>query len=161
MLRARDLMESDVLTVDPEATLFDVHRLFAEEQISGAPVVDELGSLLGVITASDLVRAVGEPEAARPIEAEYYRENLPQADPDWIAGPDEFQDRLSQLRVSDAMTRQIECVDPDASASEIARRLREKRIHRLLVVKGHQLVGIVTAFDLLRVVEEMKDDVPR
>lgn len=157
MLRARDLMESDVLTVDPEATLFDVHRLFAEEQISGAPVVDELGGLLGVITPSDLVRAVGERDASRPIEAEYYRENLPQANPDWIAGPDEFQDRLMQVRVSDAMTRQIDSVEPDAPASELARRMREKGIHRLLVVKDGQLAGIVSAFDLLRVVEEMKD----
>jgi CBS domain-containing protein len=77
--------------------------------------------------------------------------------PDWSAGPEDFQDRLAALRASDAMTRDVVTIPPDAPASEIARGLRARYIQRVFVAAGSQLLGIVTAFDLLRVLEDLKD----
>jgi CBS domain-containing protein len=154
--KARDLMEARVLTVDPEASLEEVHRLFNEEEISGAPVVGEDGSLVGVITATDLIRAVDEERSTARMESGYFRDLLPYSAPDWSAGPEDFQDRLAALRVSDAMTREVVTIPADTPAPEIARGLRTRHIHRVFVTRGSQLLGIVTAFDLLRVVEDMK-----
>ena len=58
---ARDVMQTHLVTVEPELPLVDVHRLFVEEEITGAPVVDDTGRLLGVISSTDLLRAVDGP----------------------------------------------------------------------------------------------------
>ena len=154
---ARDLMEKRVLSVDPEASLLEVHRLFAEEEISGAPVVDDVGRLVGVVTASDLIRAVEEESVSARVDSHYFRDLLPYSAPDWDAGPEDFQDRLARLRVSDAMTPEVVTIPASTPAPEIARVLRERRIHRVLVTADGELLGIVTAFDLLRVLEQLKD----
>ena len=59
-LRARDLMQTDVLTVSPEMSIVDIHRLFAEEEIHGAPVVDDAGVVCGVVSSLDLLRITGD-----------------------------------------------------------------------------------------------------
>lgn len=59
-LRARDFMQTDVLTISPETSLLDIHRLFLEEEIHGAPVVDDSGVVRGVISTVDLLRAVSD-----------------------------------------------------------------------------------------------------
>jgi len=91
------------------------------------------------------------------MESGYFRDLLPYSAPDWSGGPEDFQDRLAALRVSDAMTREVVTIPADTKASEIARGLRARHIHRVFVTQGSQLLGIVTAFDLLRVLEDMKD----
>lgn len=154
---ARELMEARVVSVDPEASLLEVHRLFADEEISGAPVVDDVGKLVGVITASDLIRSVEEESETARVDSRYFRDLLPYSAPDWDAGPEDFQDRLAALRVVDAMTREVVTLPPSTPAPEIARVLRERRIHRAFVAAGGELLGIVTAFDLLRVLERMKE----
>ena len=57
---ARDVMQTYLISVNPETPLLEVHRLFVDEEINGAPVVDETGRLLGVISSVDLLRAVEE-----------------------------------------------------------------------------------------------------
>jgi CBS domain-containing protein len=155
---AKDLMETHVMSVDPETSLLDVHRLFVEEQISGAPVVDERGLLLGVISTTDLMRAVDEERDTAIVDAQYFRDVLPYTAPDWAtAGEEDFQDRLRERRVTDVMTRGLIAVPPGSDAAEIARVLREHRIHRVFVVEDQNLLGVISAFDVLRVLEEMKE----
>lgn len=153
---AKDLMETHVLSVNPEASLLDVHRLFVEEQISGAPVVDDRGLLLGVISTTDLMRAVDEERDTAIVDAQYFRDLLPYTSPDWASSSEDFQDRLAERTVADVMTRGLIAVAPAADAAEIARVLREHRIHRVFVVEDQNLLGVISAFDVLRVLEEMK-----
>ncbi len=154
---ARDLMETRLISVNADASLLDVHQLFADEEISGAPVVADDGTLLGVITASDLIRAVDEERGTARMESGYFRDLLPYSAPDWSAGPEDFQDRLAELRVSDAMTADALTIPPSTPAPAIARSLRERHIHRVFVAENGQLLGVISAFDLLRVVEDLKD----
>ncbi|HKJ23427.1 MAG TPA: CBS domain-containing protein, partial [Myxococcota bacterium] len=116
MPKARDLMEERVVTVDAASSLLEVHRLFAAEGISGAPVVSDTEELEGVITNTDLVRAVGEAHDSAVSDSSYFRDLLPYSSPDWEGGPEDFQDRLSQLTVADFMARGVVSVGPDASA---------------------------------------------
>jgi CBS domain-containing protein len=120
-LRARDLMERDIITVSPETPILDVHRLFVEEEIHGAPVVGEDGIVYGVVSALDLLRAVREDE------------------------------EVCESTAADAMTKTLVMVAPDASIEEVARTMREQRIHRVLVGEHRVLEGVLTTFDLLRV----------
>ncbi|MDJ0868648.1 MAG: CBS domain-containing protein, partial [Myxococcota bacterium] len=93
---AESVMERAVITVSPETSLLDVHRLFAEEQIHGAPVVDDREVVVGVVTASDLIRAVAEEHDSATGEARYFRDLVEFSGPDWGAGAEDFQDRLAQ-----------------------------------------------------------------
>lgn len=151
---ARDLAEKHVVAVSPKASLLDVHRLFVEEEISGAPVVSEDDELVGVITSTDLMRAVEEERDTVAVHSAYFREILPYSSPDWAVLPEDFQDRLSERTVEDVMTRSVITVAPDESAASVARTLRDNRVHRVFVVDRTQLVGVISAFDLLRLVEQ-------
>lgn len=155
MPRARDLMEEHVVTVSPETPLLDVHRLFTEEQIGAAPVVDDAERVVGVVTSADLVRALEETRDTALFDARYLRDVLPYSSPDWDAVPEDLQDRLGQLSASEAMTEGVVSVSPDASAVEIARTLRTNRIHHVLVIDEEGgLRGVISTFDLVQLVEK-------
>jgi len=151
---ARDVMNSEVLSVSPEEPLLQVHRLFVDEEITGAPVVDQDGRVLGVISSADLLRAVAEDHEAASASPTYFRELLEFSGPDWGSTPEDFQDRLAQLTAADAMTEQVISVEPDAPLSEVARLLRFHRVHRVLVEEEGRLAGIITTFDLIGLLEK-------
>lgn len=162
MMHARDVMQSDVVSVSPEASLLDVHRLLLEEEIGGAPVVDDEGRVLGVISARDLLRAVQEEYAAGAAVTAptYFREELPYSGPDWLNAPEDFQDRMSATTAADAMVRDVISVEPDASIAEVARRMRERRIHRVFVMEEEELIGVITTFDLVGLLERREEGRP-
>jgi CBS domain-containing protein len=156
--RARQLMEPAVITVAPETPLLNVHRLFVEEEIHGAPVVDDDGVVRGVISSMDLLRAIEE-EYERGAVPEtwtyrFYREELASSETDWLQVPEDLHARLAQLTVADAMVREIVSVSQDAPIAEVARLMREQRIHRVLVTEDDELRGIISTYDLIRVFEE-------
>jgi len=151
---ARDVMQTQLVTVEPELPLIDVHRLFVEEEITGAPVVDETGRLLGVISSTDLLRAVEEEHGSASSEPHYFREWLEFSGPDWAGAPSDFQDRLASLTVDDAMTRGGITVAPETPIVEVAGLMRRHRVHRVLVVENEALVGILTTFDLIGLLEK-------
>jgi CBS domain-containing protein len=150
-------MEEQVLMVSPETPLLHVHRLFAEEQIGAAPVVDGSERVIGVITSADLVRTLEEERDTAMVHTSYLRDVLPYSSPDWDNFPDDLQDRLGQLRVSDAMTEGVVSVSPDASAAEVARTLRKNRLHHVFVIEDGALRGVVSTYDLLQLVEQSKE----
>jgi CBS domain-containing protein len=156
-LRARDLMQTHVLTVSPETPLLDIHRLFVEEEINGAPVVDDDGAVVGVISSRDLLRAVEEEHDAGAATSIYFREYLEFSGPDWSAAPEDLQDRLGQRCVADAMTDEVISVSTEASIADVARTLRTHRVHRVLVVDGGRLAGILSTFDLVTLLEKETD----
>ena len=129
--RASDVMQRDVITIAPETPLLDVYRMFVEEEIHGAPVVDEAGAVCGVVSTLDLLRFGNEePYVAR--------------------------DSTGQLTADDAATRELVTVGPDATVEEVARTMLAQHVHRVLVVdKERELLGVISTFDLLRVVASL------
>jgi len=152
-LRARDVMQKSVISVQPHAPLAQVARLFVEEAIHGAPVVDETDRLLGVVSVTDLIRAVDETHETGAASAVYFRDVLEYSGPDWSSAPEDFQDRLEQLTVADVMQPSVVTVGEDATVPEIAKLLRANRIHRVIVVRDGVLAGLVTALDLVGLLE--------
>lgn len=151
--KASDLMQEDVVSISPEATLATVQRVFYEEEISGAPVVDDEGQVVGVISAVDLLRAASEQGDTPSIYPSYLFELLEFAPPETALAEDALTSRLEDRRVSDFMTRDVCAVAPDASVREVARTLRQNRIHRVLVIEKGRLCGVISTFDLLAEIE--------
>jgi len=148
LLRARDLMERDIISVTPDTTILDVHRMFVEEEIHGAPVIDEQEHVLGVITTLDLLRATRDELA--PTTSSYFQEDPPAANGEWRLISEELEDRMSEVRARDAMTREIVMVDPDLPIDQVAKVMLTQHIHRVLVGKAGALQGVLTSFDMLR-----------
>jgi len=154
ILRARDLMQRDVISVSPDTPILDVYRLFVEEEIHGAPVVDDDQVVRGVITTLDLLRVTRdelEPGAALS-GSEYFRDDLPYSAADWMHLPGDLQDRMAKVVARDAMSREVVSVAPELPIEEVAQIMLAQRIHRVLVVGDGVLAGVLTTFDALRAV---------
>jgi CBS domain-containing protein len=154
MLRAKDVMQSRVTQVGETDPLLSVHRLFCDEEISGAPVVGETGDVLGVVTIRDLLRDHREATDRPANELHYFRDGLMV---DFMesrsTNPNDF-DALACRTVEDVMSPDVISVTPDSPIEEIAERMLANRVHRVLVLDpsetGGSLVGIVSGFDLLQ-----------
>ncbi len=150
---ARDIMQTRVVTVSPDAPLRAVQSALIAEGIHGAPVVDEQGVVVGVISSTDLLRAASEAADIASAEPTYFRYDLELHGSDWGRAPADLSERLPDSRVSDVMTTEILAVTPDAPISGIARVLRENAVHRVLVIENGELCGIVSAMDLIALLE--------
>ncbi|MGQ9689137.1 MAG: CBS domain-containing protein [Desulfobaccales bacterium] len=145
MLTARDLMTREVITISPEASIEDLAKLLAEHRISGVPVLDSDGLLVGVVTQSDLVqrsRDLELPPALNNLDLHLFLET-----------PARFQKRLEKLlgdRVRDIMSTPPLTIAPDTPVKDIARLMTTKKVHTLPVVEAGKLVGIVGKLDLIR-----------
>lgn len=173
MLTVGDIMQTHVATVAPEMTVRELARFWGRHGISGAPVCDATGEALGVVSATDLVRLAAEEQpplgGLEPGELDFPPEEeeeegdeaswyyfLAREAPSLYAGaPAELMAEIvDEVTVRDIMTPVIFHVHPNATVAELARFLLRGKIHRALVMDGGKLVGIVTAFDVLRAVAE-------
>jgi CBS domain-containing protein len=153
VMTAQDVMTDSVISVTPEASLLDVLRLFVEENIHGAPVVDEDGQLQGVVTTTDLLRAQEDEHDTVATTGSYLRELLEFSAPDWQGDLTDFQDRLARRTVAEVMTKQLVSVARDTPVHEVARCLRENQVHRVWVEDAGGLCGVVSTLDLMAVIE--------
>lgn len=156
-MKVREIMTKDVVTVLPGQSLKDVARLLVEHRISGVPVVDGSGSVLGVISEGDvLIREHGMPT----------RHGGPLA---WFLDPLDVVDRLKLgARVAgESMTSPAVTVGADRMVTAAAELMIEVDVNRLPVVEAGKLVGIVTRADLVRafarsdaeIAEEIREDI--
>jgi CBS domain-containing protein len=121
-LRASDVMIKDVLTVLESTPLKEVARLFGEKNITGAPVVNAPGELIGVISETDLIRKSTTIGAWSPSTA-------------------------GQIMTKPAVT-----VAPDDPLQKVCELMYERRIHRVVVAEGPTIRGIITTMDILRAI---------
>ena len=148
---AKQVMNPDVITVRDDLTVQEAAAFLTENQISGAPVEDGEGRLIGVVSYADIARAASDPNALEPppAEAEFFKrgwEETPLSDQD-LRG---MHVTAPGLVVTDIMTPQLYSISEDAPISEAARMMLDAHIHRLIVTRNHKAVGILTTFDLLK-----------
>ena len=141
-MKARDVMQREVITVTPETRVEDALRLMARHHISGLPVVDATGTAVGILSEGDLLRRIelGTETRLSPWRA-------------WIAGPGrEAGDyaRSHARQVGEVMTVPIVSVTPDTDLAEVVALMESRRIKRIPVLENGRIAGIVTRADLLR-----------
>jgi CBS domain-containing protein len=138
----RDAMSRDVITVRPETPLKEVARLMVEHAISGVPVVDDTGLVVGVVSEADFV--IKE----RGVEG-IHRRLLARFVGDSAETEAEFAKVVAE-RAGSAMTSPPITIDVGAPLRDAATLMVERRINRLPVLDGTRLVGIVSRADLVR-----------
>ena len=140
-LTARDLMQSEVVTIGPETPLASVYRVLVAEGITGAPVVDDSGRVLGVISSADLLRAATDEQDSGSSDTVYFEGLLEFSNSAGAGLPDDFQNRLQQIRASEAMTDGAISVGLDTPLAEIAHTMRIHRIPSGAGRRGHRPRG--------------------
>lgn len=154
-LVAADFMQRDVVTVGPTDTLRDALALMTENHVTGLPVMDAKSRCVGLITASDILN-YEEEHAEVPAEVgmtQHFNADIQQWEsvPLSAFGLEEFGD----VRVEEVMSRDLIWVERQTPLQEVARRMVDERVHRVLVMDENNLLyGIISSYDFVRVMAE-------
>lgn len=139
MLKLRDIMTRDVLTIAPDLSIREAAELFASERLGGAPVTVH-GRIVGMLSASDLLDFI----ASLPAEPAEVRERTERG-------------VLDAHTVEEAMTRPpVRSLAPDDPVSLAAEVMKRERLHRLPIVDKEQLVGIISTVDLVGAIADKR-----
>ena len=149
LITAADLMNPRVLTVGADLTVRELANVLVENEISGAPVEDRSGKLVGVVSLTDIAAALAEDEE----EAEGERGDffLSEWEDDGMSREEIEELGLdeAELTVAEIMTPEVFTVREDTPVSEIAEAMIQNHVHRILVTREDRVVGIISTSDLL------------
>lgn len=142
-LMAKHIMHTRMVTIDPEMTVQDVMQVFLDRQITGAPVIDDEGRVIGVVSHTDLIR--------------YQRRSAPTSPSSYFTGSDGASlvgplqlERRGATQVQDIMTPAAFMAEEDTPVEAVARFMLRRRVHRVIITRRGKLAGIITSMDLLR-----------
>lgn len=140
-----EYMREDVVTVGPEVSVKELAEIFHRNNISGCPVTDQNGTLLGIVTEGDLVAQDAElhfPRYIQFLDAQIY-----------LQSPKKFEERLRKIAASavkDLMTTDVITVTRETPIRQAATIMADKGINRLPVVEGGKVVGLIARTEVLR-----------
>lgn len=147
MLKAKDIMSHEVITVQEQTTVRELAEILLAENISGAPVVNASGSVVGVVTESDLIfqnKKVHIPTAMAIFDSFLFLER-----------PETTEMELKKISgstVADICSKELISVDPDTGLEDLATLMAEKKVHTLPVMDAGQLVGVIGKSDIIRTI---------
>jgi CBS domain-containing protein len=155
-MRALDVMTTDVITVDPDMTVQALATLLAERGISGAPVIDAGGRLVGVISEGDLLHRaeIGTARRHRVRRRSWWLDHF---------ASDLARDYVKShgRTVKDIMTRDVVTVTEDTELADVATLLEARRVKRVPVMRDGKVVGIISRANIVRAVGATKGAPPR
>ncbi len=146
MQTVAEIMDTEPVTVGPQATLEEVVSTLQANEVNGLPVVNEGGRCVGMITEADLVIGDEEGDLHVPHYIELFGGLI------FLEGMRHFEERLKKAtaaRAQDLMTEDPVTIGPEATAKEAAHVISAKHHNRLPVVEHGRLVGLVTRVDVL------------
>lgn len=147
MLTAKDIMSTNVITIVPDKSVKELAQLLSSNGISGVPVVDESGTLLGIVTESDLIdqkKKIHLPTVVTILDSVFYLEN-----------PDKMEQEMLKMagaKVENIYTTAPISINKTTTIEEIATIMAEQGIHSLPVLDNGQLVGIVGRKDIIKTI---------
>jgi CBS domain-containing protein len=128
-MRVADVMQTNLKTMNGRDSIGDAITLLAESHVSGVPVLDEHGRLVGVLSSSDILSLLAEQQ-----------------------DPEDREKVFAETLVQEVMTPRPQTITPDASVRDAAQRMLYLEVHRLFVEQEGRLLGVVTTTDLVRAV---------
>jgi CBS domain-containing protein len=132
-MRVADVMQTDLRTVRGTDTVGEAVSLLAESHVSGVPVIDDHGRLVGVLSNSDILETLAERNEPESREAVF-----------------------DETLVQEVMTPRPQTITPDAEVKDAAQRMLYLEVHRLFVEHDGKLVGVVSTTDLVRALAGIK-----
>lgn len=149
---ARDIMVEKVISIPKDMDLRDLSKLFLEKGITGAPVVDEAGGLVGVVSQTDLLFYHLTRDDELVLDTDFYAH----ARVEGKALRTGFQiEDLNTGKVEEVMTPVVHSVTETTPLADVAKMMIRKHIHRVIVRRGRKVAGIITALDVLRVIAKL------
>lgn len=145
MLKAKEVMTKDVITVRRETSVRELALIFTERRISSVPVVDENDNLVGIVSESDLIEQ--DKNLHIPTVVSIF---------DWVIyleSDKRFEKELQKMTaqtVGEIVSEEVFSVTPDTPVSEVADIMSSKRVHAVPVVEGGRVVGVVSRIDLIK-----------
>jgi len=155
-MSVKNAMTHDVISIRSTQKVRDAWLVLMEADISGAPVVDDLGQLVGVLSNTDIFQAILD----RVVKARSLREAMASISDPEASEKEEIRELILAIRaVTDSPVtsvlpkdQKILSLSPEDSLDRAIRMLAEHNVNRLPVVKGNQVVGIITRQDIIWVV---------
>ncbi len=145
-MKAKDIMSKNIISVKGTATIEEIAQVFVDNHISGVPVVDDNGDLVGIVTEGDLIHKKTSPRAPSVLSilgATIYVQGVHQYRDDFA--------KLLAMSAHDIMNSEVITVTPDTGVAEIADIFVKKNINRVPVIgKDGKMVGIVSREDIIR-----------
>ena len=126
-MRVNEVMQTSLRTIRGTQSVGEAISLLAENHVSGLPVIDEHGRLVGVISSSDVLEKLAESQEPETREAVF-----------------------EQTQIMEVMTPRPQTIHPDATVRDAAQRMLYLEVHRLFVEQEGRLVGVVSTTDLVR-----------
>jgi len=145
MLKVKDIMTREIITVSPETEIVNVAKILLEKGINGLPVIDATGRLVGVLCQSDLVaqqKSIPIPSVFTLMESFIPLTSIKRIDKE--------VEKIAALTVEQAMTPNPVTVGPETDIAEVAKLMVDKKYHTLPVMEGDKVVGIVGKEDVLK-----------
>lgn len=148
MLTAGDIMAREVVTVTTDTSLKELARKFVETRFSNMPVLDKAGTLVGVISETDLVeqqKPLHIPTVMALFDGIFY-----------LDSEKSFQeqvDRVTATTVGELYNKKLVTCSPETTIREIAALMSQHRAHLLPVVENEKMIGIVARLDMIRAME--------
>jgi len=150
-MKAKDVMTSPVVSIEPDASIWQAVRIMLQRHVSGLPVIDQEGSLVGIVTEGDFLRrAETGTQRRRPRWLEY------------LIGPGRLADEYTRAhgrKVSEIMTADPLTITEDTPLDEIVRLMEKRQIKRLPVVCDQHVVGIVSRANLVHALASVARDI--
>ena len=145
MIKAKDIMTRDVVTVTPDTDILQAAKRLLENHFNGLPVVDDEGKLLGILCQDDLI--VQQKRVPLPSVFTLLDGMIP-----LFSGKqmEKEVEKMVAMKVSQAMTPNPRTVDPETAIEDIATIMVRKNIHTLPVLEKGKLVGVIGKEDVLR-----------
>jgi CBS domain-containing protein len=151
-VKLREVMSTDLEVIGPGASYKDAVEAMLHRGVSGLPVLDAEGSLVGIVTEADLVR--------RQSLAHRHRHRALNLVAHLLAGADPYVVRRTEgLTVGDIMSQPVVTASPDDDLRAVARLMLRRKVKRVPVVEHGRVVGLVSRADLLRVFDRTDADV--
>jgi CBS domain-containing protein len=153
-LTANDVMNREVITVRDDMTVQEVATFLIEQEISGAPVVDDSDEMVGVVSLTDIAESTMQsPDVGADQSNPGFYVRGWEDDVDW-SEVQQLHIENAALPVRDIMTPTVYTVSDDTPVSKIAKTMIAGRIHRLFVTRNGEVVGIITSLDLLKILAD-------
>ena len=138
-MRIEDVITREVIVGRPDMSLNAIGRIFKEKRISGIPIVDQEGQLVGIVTLTDMLKILDEIYEWRKL-----KDKVP-----GLKLAEEFEQKKENATAKDIMTRQVETLPEDCSMDDVMTKMFDKRIHTIPIVKDDKIVGIIGKHDLI------------
>jgi len=151
-MRAHQIMTRQVITVGPDTAIVEAARIMLQNHVSGLPVVDAGGKLVGVVSEGDFIR-----------RAEIGTQRKPGRWLQLLFGPGSSATdfvREQGRKVGEVMTREPLSIAEDAELPDIVEMMEKHHVKRLPVMRGDRMVGIVSRSNLLQAVAGLAREVP-